>query len=93
MPKYNGHKNYNCWNISLYIDNEYALYTALRTFLMDTDLTYDEIAVAMMQIMTAYFEGGCNGYTEVKYGYTPDDVKITFSAVREHLRGIKRNQY
>ncbi|QDP46467.1 MAG: hypothetical protein GOVbin3250_37 [Prokaryotic dsDNA virus sp.] len=93
MSTYNGHKNYNCWNISLYIDNEYPLYTALRTFLMDTDLTYDQIAHSMLQIMTAYFAGGCGGYSDVQYGYTPDNVKITFSAVREHLRGIKRNDY
>ena len=95
MSKYNGHKNYNCWNVSLYIDNEYPLYLALRD-LLQTDKSKDIIAAEMVTIMSEYFSGygGATGYTyPVEYGRTPDNVKITFNAVREHLRGLDRKDY
>lgn len=82
MAKYNGHKNYNCWNVSLYIDNEYPLYKELQSALK-SDCTKDEIATMFVQQMKYYF-----GSSE-----TPDGVKITFAAVREHLRNVDRNDY
>ena len=34
MPKtYNGHKNYNHWNVSLWINNDEWLYRLLVTYL------------------------------------------------------------
>lgn len=30
MPKYNGHKNYNAWNVSLWINNDEGLYNLAR---------------------------------------------------------------
>ncbi len=33
MPKYNGHKNWNHWNVSLWINNDKELYTLAREHL------------------------------------------------------------
>lgn len=33
MPKYNGHKNYNAWNVSLWIYNDEGLYNLARDIL------------------------------------------------------------
>ena len=78
---YNGHKNYNCWNVSLYIDNEYGLYMIMVS-LFRRGLTKDLIAVELMNYMI-YFYGT----------HTPDNVRITLSAVREHLRGLTRKDF
>lgn len=32
MAKYNGHKNYNHWNVSLWINNDEGLYSMAREF-------------------------------------------------------------
>lgn len=32
MSKYNGHKNWNHWNVSLWINNDEGLYKAARAF-------------------------------------------------------------
>lgn len=33
MSKYNGHKNWNHWNVSLWINNDQGLYESARYFL------------------------------------------------------------
>ena len=88
---YQGHKNYNCWNISLWIDNEYDLYKCLQRLLI-TDKSKDQIASEMVEVMNQYFETNYQTH-DLKKGHTPDGVKITFSNVREHLRQLKRNEY
>jgi len=32
MPKYNGHKNWNHWNVSLWINNDEGLYKMARDY-------------------------------------------------------------
>ena len=50
---------------------------------MHTKLCYDEIAVQMILELKSYFQSET----------TPDGAPINFHTVREHLRGIKRNDY
>jgi hypothetical protein len=80
---YNGHKNWNCWNVSLWIDNEYSLYKSLQNKLKQTSISYDDIAVQMILEIKSYFQSET----------TPDGAPINFHTVREHLRGIKRKDY
>ena len=78
---YKGHKNYNCCNVSLYIDNEYCLHMVMVS-LFRRGLTKDLIAVELMEYMIHL------------YGtHTPDNVRITFSGVREHLRNLTRKDF
>lgn len=32
MPRYNGHKNWNHWNVSLWINNDESLYRMAQSF-------------------------------------------------------------
>jgi hypothetical protein len=78
---YNGHKNWNCWNVALWLANTEELYFTMRNLLKQK--TKDESAVIFVQIMKDYFGSET----------TPDGAKITFSSIREHLKGVDRNDY
>lgn len=80
--KYNGHKNYNCWNVSLYIDNEYDIYQKIASLIKRRHLTKDTIATLALSILTNFY-----GDT------TPDGVKFTYSNVREYFRRLDRSEY
>ena len=43
MATYNGHKNWNHWNVSLWINNDYGLYETARYCVSCTN-TKDEAA-------------------------------------------------
>ena len=97
---YNGHKNYSCWNVSLYIDNEYYLYKELQRLLNKQswtggyEYTKDQIAHIFMPFMINYLaQSPTYACMRFDVGYTPDNVKITMHAVRQHLVGIERNNY
>jgi hypothetical protein len=71
--KYNGHKNWNHWNVALWINKDeglcrMALGAARRT-------TLDAAATELMQVL----EGQ----------KTPDGAPYTFSSVRAALCGIR----
>lgn len=97
---YNGHKNYSCWNVSLYIDNEYELYKELQRLLNAKVWTggykysKDHIAEIFQPFMVRYL-ATCRTYSSCKFdvGYTPDNVKITVYRIRQHLVGIERGNY
>ena len=72
--KYNGHKNYNHWNVSLYILNEYCLY--LEACRLCKYHTKQEAAVYLLQYCIDLFGSS-----------TPDGVKWSYSSVRAALAG------
>jgi hypothetical protein len=47
MPKYNGHKNKNHWNVSLWINNDETLYRMAKGFA--ADFTRDRAARVMLR--------------------------------------------
>ena len=70
MPTYNGHKNYNYWNVSLWINNDEGLYNLAREMIR----TYTSKARAAQ-----YF---CDALQAQGIAKTPDGAKYTVSAVK-----------
>lgn len=72
---YNGHKNWNHWNVSLWINNDEGLYNLARRACK----TYNKDYAARYVLESLVYVG----ITE-----TPDGAPYSFSSVRAALRGI-----
>ena len=72
MAKYNGHRNYNHWNVAMMIANDESLYR-LAISLMRQYKTKNEAAAAMI------------GYLPPT---TPDGAPYSLSSVRAALVGL-----
>jgi hypothetical protein len=70
MTKYNGYKNWNHWNVSLYINNEEPLYRA-ALFHTRNSKNRESAARAMLEELKA------SGVTK-----TPDGAPYSVSAIR-----------
>lgn len=78
MPKYQGHKSRACWNVALYLFNEYGLYTMVRRAVADAT-NLDDAASNILAELTA-----CG------LDKTPDGYMYSKTAVREALRHYER---
>lgn len=47
MSKYQGHKNWNHWNVSLWINNDYGLYQEAKQAIKESD-NKDKAAESLM---------------------------------------------
>lgn len=74
---YNGHKNYNHWNVALWVHNDESLY-ALALRLTHDARTMDEAASTMLATLHA------NGITK-----TPDGAPYSVTAIRAAMVGMK----
>lgn len=70
---YNGHKNWNHWNVSLWLFNDEGLYRMARCRLRTSD-TLDTIARSILADLPRE---------------TPDGAPYTFASVRAALRGSR----
>ena len=70
---YNGHKNYNFWNVSLWINNDQGLYNLAQECIQATS-TKELAATRMMW--------------DLQGEETPDDVKYSKSAIRAAMVGM-----
>lgn len=76
---YNGHKNYNCWNVSLWLNNDEGLYRLMKECLgytWNSRANKDSAAHMFIRIMH-----------KRKTPKTPDGVRYTFSSVRSAIAG------
>lgn len=71
MPTYNGHKNWNHWNVSLWINNDEGLYRMAVDYARRRSVTKDRAAVLMLD---ALHEAGIT--------HTPDGAKYTKTTIR-----------
>lgn len=78
MPNkpYNGHKNWNHWNVSLWINNDYGMYSVARELVQEYG-TKTQAAKEFIDLMHA------NGQTK-----TPDGAPYSVSAVRAAMSGM-----
>lgn len=76
MSKYNGHANYNAWNISLWLKNDEGLYSMAKEAIRSMP-TKDLAAESLLCTLN-----DC-GVT-----HTPDGVKYTKSNLRRAMVGL-----
>lgn len=69
MPKFNGHKNWNHWNVALWIANDEGLYRTAR-YCLDCVNSKDAAARVLLQLLPEK---------------TPDGAPYSFSSVRAAL--------
>lgn len=75
MNKYNGHKNWTHWNVSLWLNNDEGLYREMQLYCRRYDR--EKAAELMMDSLTE-----C-GITE-----TPDGAKYSKTAIRAAMVGM-----
>jgi hypothetical protein len=79
---YNGHKNWNHWNVSLWLNNDEPLYRAMVSWIRAAGGNKDRAARAFLIALRA---GGDYGPAMPK---TPDGAPFSFSSIRAAMRGI-----
>jgi len=73
---YNGHRSWNAWNVSMWINNDIDLYFVTLEY-VKTMRTKDEAAAEMLE--------------NLRYGgirFTPDGAPYTRTSIREAMRGM-----
>lgn len=77
MAKYNGHKNWTQWNVSLWINNDESLYNDAKYFVRACRNDHDYAAQRMLDSLVEM------GVTE-----TPDGAKYSKTAIRAAMVGM-----
>lgn len=72
IKPYNGHHCWNCWNVSLWIGNDYGLYQ-LALYHLEKSKNVGSAVRNMLKDLPAR---------------TPDGAKYTFKGVRSALTGL-----
>jgi hypothetical protein len=72
---YNGHKNYNHWNVSLWLNNDEGLYRLMRE--ATRGLNRD---AAARQVLAELEQAGTT--------HTPDGAKYSVSTIRAAMVGL-----
>jgi hypothetical protein len=76
MSKFNGHKNWNHWNVSLWLNNDYAWYTAM----LECIRFYKNRDAAARAMLSALRAGG--------HAKTPDGAPYSITTIRAAMRGL-----
>lgn len=82
MQTYNGHKNWNHWNIALWIGNDEYVYKRVQFLLKRKHVSKNEIAAVLLRELKNHWGDA-----------TPDGAPLTYSGIRAHLTGVNRHDY
>lgn len=85
MPKYNGHKNWNHWNVSLWINNDESLYRAAMKCVQRWPGNKMQAARELMGILEC---SPIPGRVLTHTPTTPDGAPYSVSAIRAAMRGM-----
>lgn len=77
MAKYNGHKNWNHWNVSLWINNDEGLYRMARDCVRHNRGSREAAAQSMLEILTG-----------ARVTKTPDGAPYSASSIRAAMVGM-----
>jgi hypothetical protein len=88
---YNGWKNYETWNVALYLDNDEGTYLAVKEYVRDTlnsavDLTYD----GLIEYLGIENESTPDG---IPWSYFRIDRKEMFDWLMDHAESEEQGQY
>ena len=83
MPKHNGHKNWNHWNVSLWLFNTEYLYRAMTGYVARC-ATLDQAANCILEHLKR-----ASNATEGHPVTTPDGAPYTFTSIRAALAGLR----
>lgn len=72
MPAYNGHRSWNAWNVSLWLNNDEGLYSRARSLAERHGIGQGAL----------YMLGDLEGQR------TPDGARYNLTCIREAMRGI-----
>lgn len=76
MKPYNGHRNWNHWNVSLWISNDEGLYRLARQFIRETGNRGRAAELLLSELRSGGIEK------------TPDGARYTVTSIRAALRGL-----
>jgi hypothetical protein len=82
VAKYNGHKNWNHWNVSLWLNNDEGLYRSMLSWVQSAGGNKDRAARAFYYALTHADYG-----TPVKH--TPDGAPYSISSIRAAMSGLE----
>lgn len=83
MPKYNGHKNWNHWNVSLWINRDEGLYRLAKDCIQN-NRTRQAAAHDMLKALPDYY----GSPTHPRAFSTPDGAPYSVSSIRAAMVGM-----
>lgn len=81
MTKYNGHKNWNHWNVALWLNNDEELFRAMQSWIVAAGGNKERAARAFLYALKS---GGDYGPAMDK---TPDGAPFSISAIKAAMEG------
>lgn len=93
MPAYNGHHCWNCWNVSLWIENDESLYRAALECKRRPLPFFGRVTPTIAANRFLRYLGGNVDVLTRRPRYmgarTPDGARYTFRAVKACLAGLE----
>jgi hypothetical protein len=76
MATYNGHKNYNHWNVSLWLGNDEGLYRMAKHYIRRADRRINAASSMIADLV------------EMGLTHTPDGVRYTIASVNAAMKDL-----